>query len=134
LTQGTSSTELRLTQRGVPLIDEEATRQNWQRYYWDGISRVFGYVILGVYVEEITTDDRSLDASTDQSLSDASVRAANRSIHRKGSSSSRRHRRRREAEAKHASRWMRHVGMTLAATAVVGVVVAWLMSEKSGRS
>ncbi|KAI9590953.1 activator of Hsp90 ATPase [Syncephalis fuscata] len=46
LAQGESSTELRLTQRGVPLSQEETTRQNWQRYYWDSISRTFGHATV----------------------------------------------------------------------------------------
>ncbi|RKP26759.1 activator of Hsp90 ATPase [Syncephalis pseudoplumigaleata] len=43
LAQGDSSTELRLTQRGVPVGQEDTTRQNWQRFYWDSINRTFGY-------------------------------------------------------------------------------------------
>ncbi|KAI8056950.1 activator of Hsp90 ATPase [Syncephalis plumigaleata] len=43
LAQGSSSTELRLTQRGVPVGQEDTTRENWQRYYWDSISRTFGF-------------------------------------------------------------------------------------------
>lgn len=34
---------LTLTQTGVPAAEEEATRNNWKRYYWDSIKQTFGF-------------------------------------------------------------------------------------------
>uniref|UniRef100_A0A6B2E8C1 Putative activator of 90 kDa heat shock protein atpase log 1 n=1 Tax=Phlebotomus kandelakii TaxID=1109342 RepID=A0A6B2E8C1_9DIPT len=34
---------LTLTQTGVPGSEEEATRNNWKRYYWDSIKQTFGF-------------------------------------------------------------------------------------------
>uniref|UniRef100_A0A1L8DUC6 Putative activator of 90 kDa heat shock protein atpase log 1 mori n=1 Tax=Nyssomyia neivai TaxID=330878 RepID=A0A1L8DUC6_9DIPT len=36
-------TVLTLTQTGVPASEEEATRNNWKRYYWDSIKQTFGF-------------------------------------------------------------------------------------------
>lgn len=36
-------TELRLTQSGVPVNEVDTTKQNWGRYYFDGIKRAFGF-------------------------------------------------------------------------------------------
>uniref|UniRef100_A0A1B0CUN5 Putative activator of 90 kDa heat shock protein atpase log 1 mori n=1 Tax=Lutzomyia longipalpis TaxID=7200 RepID=A0A1B0CUN5_LUTLO len=36
-------TVLTLTQTGVPAAEEEATRNNWKRYYWDSIKQTFGF-------------------------------------------------------------------------------------------
>lgn len=36
-------TEVSLTQVGVPISEEESTKENWERYYWDAIKRTFGF-------------------------------------------------------------------------------------------
>lgn len=36
-------TELNLIQTGVPVSEEDAIKQNWERYYWDAIKRTFGF-------------------------------------------------------------------------------------------
>ncbi|CAK9800035.1 Activator of 90 kDa heat shock protein ATPase homolog 1 [Anthophora quadrimaculata] len=36
-------TEINLTQAGVPVCEEESTKENWERYYWDAIKRTFGF-------------------------------------------------------------------------------------------
>ncbi|XP_053975735.1 activator of 90 kDa heat shock protein ATPase homolog 1 [Hylaeus anthracinus] len=36
-------TEVNLTQVGVPVSEEDSTKQNWERYYWDAIKRTFGF-------------------------------------------------------------------------------------------
>ncbi|XP_076243157.1 activator of 90 kDa heat shock protein ATPase homolog 1 [Calliopsis andreniformis] len=36
-------TEVNLTQIGVPRSEEESTKENWERYYWDAIKRTFGF-------------------------------------------------------------------------------------------
>ncbi|XP_078037315.1 activator of 90 kDa heat shock protein ATPase homolog 1 [Augochlora pura] len=36
-------TEVNLTQTGVPSSEEESTKENWERYYWDAIKRSFGF-------------------------------------------------------------------------------------------
>ncbi|XP_011869102.1 PREDICTED: activator of 90 kDa heat shock protein ATPase homolog 1 isoform X2 [Vollenhovia emeryi] len=36
-------TEVNLTQTGVPVSEELSTKENWDRYYWDPIKRIFGF-------------------------------------------------------------------------------------------
>lgn len=36
-------TEINLTQAGVPVCEEESTKENWERYYWDAIKCTFGF-------------------------------------------------------------------------------------------
>lgn len=36
-------TELRLTQTGVPAVEVNTTKQNWSRYYFEGMKRAFGF-------------------------------------------------------------------------------------------
>ncbi|XP_006632610.1 activator of 90 kDa heat shock protein ATPase homolog 1a [Lepisosteus oculatus] len=36
-------TELRVECKGVPVSEEERTKQGWQRYYFEGIKQTFGY-------------------------------------------------------------------------------------------
>ncbi|MBN3305078.1 AHSA1 ATPase, partial [Amia calva] len=36
-------TELKVECKGVPVSEEERTRQGWQRYYFEGIKQTFGY-------------------------------------------------------------------------------------------
>lgn len=43
LNQLEGSTELKLTQTGVPIGDKQATEANWRGYYWNSIKRTFGY-------------------------------------------------------------------------------------------
>lgn len=42
LEQLSSSTKLQLKQTGVPFNEEEATKANWDRYYWNSIKGCFG--------------------------------------------------------------------------------------------
>ncbi|KAJ2779846.1 Co-chaperone [Coemansia javaensis] len=42
LEQLSSSARLSLKQTGVPLNEEDATKANWDRYYWNGIKGSFG--------------------------------------------------------------------------------------------
>ncbi|XP_033228102.1 activator of 90 kDa heat shock protein ATPase homolog 1 [Belonocnema kinseyi] len=36
-------TEVNLTQSGVPNSEEDATKENWERYYWSAIKQTFGF-------------------------------------------------------------------------------------------
>lgn len=36
-------TEVTLVQSGVPVSEEDVTKENWERYYWDAIKRTFGF-------------------------------------------------------------------------------------------
>ncbi|KAI4481907.1 hypothetical protein M0802_013853 [Mischocyttarus mexicanus] len=36
-------TEVNLTQIDVPTSEEDSTKENWERYYWDAIKRTFGF-------------------------------------------------------------------------------------------
>ncbi|XP_051167111.1 activator of 90 kDa heat shock protein ATPase homolog 1 [Leptopilina boulardi] len=36
-------TEVNLTQRGVPTSEEDSTKENWERYYWNSIKQTFGF-------------------------------------------------------------------------------------------
>ncbi|KAF9111174.1 hypothetical protein BGX27_005290 [Mortierella sp. AM989] len=46
ISQGTNSTTIKFKQEGVPVGEQEITRQNWNNYYWTEIKRTFGYVGL----------------------------------------------------------------------------------------
>nr|CAG4650318.1 EOG090X09QT [Sida crystallina] len=37
------STELRLTQTGIPASELETTKEGWQRHFWEAIKRTFGF-------------------------------------------------------------------------------------------
>lgn len=37
------STELQLTQTGVPNADLEKTKEGWKRHYWEAIKQTFGF-------------------------------------------------------------------------------------------
>jgi activator of HSP90 ATPase len=41
--QGSDSTQLKLTQEGVPIGIKELTSRNWHNYYWNAIKGTFGY-------------------------------------------------------------------------------------------
>ncbi|KAI8358264.1 activator of Hsp90 ATPase [Mortierella sp. GBAus27b] len=43
LSQNTNSTTVKFKQEGVPVAEQEITRQNWNGYYWSEIKRSFGY-------------------------------------------------------------------------------------------
>ncbi|XP_043275574.1 activator of 90 kDa heat shock protein ATPase homolog 1 [Venturia canescens] len=36
-------TEVNIIQTGVPVSEEDTTKENWERYYWDAIKRTFGF-------------------------------------------------------------------------------------------
>jgi activator of HSP90 ATPase len=42
LHQGSESTELKLTQKNVPIGEKNAVEQNWNNYFWNSIKRTFG--------------------------------------------------------------------------------------------
>ncbi|KAF9988031.1 hypothetical protein BGZ65_000205 [Modicella reniformis] len=44
--QSTDSTTIKFKQEGVPVGEQDITRQNWNNYYWAEIKRTFGYVRL----------------------------------------------------------------------------------------
>ncbi|KAI1317186.1 hypothetical protein EDD11_008878 [Mortierella claussenii] len=44
ISQSTNSTVIKFKQEGVPIGEQEITRQNWSNYYWAEIKRTFGYV------------------------------------------------------------------------------------------
>ncbi|KAF9360106.1 hypothetical protein BGX26_010543 [Mortierella sp. AD094] len=46
ISQGSNSTTIKFKQEGVPVGEQEITRQNWTHYYWAEIKRTFGYVGL----------------------------------------------------------------------------------------
>ncbi|KAI8085204.1 activator of Hsp90 ATPase [Halteromyces radiatus] len=41
--QGSDSTKINVNQTGVPLGEEETTRNNWNGYYWRAIKQTFGF-------------------------------------------------------------------------------------------
>ncbi|KAI8064217.1 activator of Hsp90 ATPase [Gongronella butleri] len=41
--QGSDGTQLRVKQTGVPLGEEDTTRNNWNGYYWRAIKQTFGF-------------------------------------------------------------------------------------------
>ena len=43
ITERNDHTEVNLIQIGVPVSEEESTKENWERYYWDAIKRTFGF-------------------------------------------------------------------------------------------
>lgn len=43
ISEKSDHTEVNLLQVGVPASEEESTRENWERYYWDAIKRTFGF-------------------------------------------------------------------------------------------
>ncbi|XP_066584339.1 activator of 90 kDa heat shock protein ATPase homolog 1 [Prorops nasuta] len=43
ITEKNDHTEVNLTQTNVPTSEEDATKENWERYYWDAIKRTFGF-------------------------------------------------------------------------------------------
>ncbi|KAG0211367.1 hypothetical protein BGX28_008025 [Mortierella sp. GBA30] len=46
ISQSTNSTVIKVKQEGVPIGEQDITRQNWSNYYWAEIKRTFGYVGL----------------------------------------------------------------------------------------
>jgi hypothetical protein len=46
LSQNSNSTVIKFKQEGVPIGEQDTTRQNWSNYYWNEIKRAFGYVRL----------------------------------------------------------------------------------------
>ncbi|KAI8605743.1 activator of Hsp90 ATPase [Dissophora ornata] len=42
ISQSTNSTVIKFKQEGVPIGEQEITRQNWSNYYWAEIKRTFG--------------------------------------------------------------------------------------------
>lgn len=65
ITQNSNSTAIKVTQEGVPIGEQDTTRQNWSNYYWAEIKRTFGYVGLVT-----TSTTMSNDAKQSQSQSD----------------------------------------------------------------
>jgi activator of HSP90 ATPase len=45
-TEGSESTEVKLTQQNVPLGEKDVTENNWRGYYWTAIKQRFGYGAL----------------------------------------------------------------------------------------
>jgi len=43
LTDKGDSTDLRLTQKGIPSSEVETTKEGWQRHFWEAIKRTFGF-------------------------------------------------------------------------------------------
>ncbi|ORZ08495.1 activator of Hsp90 ATPase [Lobosporangium transversale] len=43
ISQNTDSTVIKFKQEGVPIGEQDITRQNWSNYYWTEIKRTFGY-------------------------------------------------------------------------------------------
>ncbi|KAI8364446.1 activator of Hsp90 ATPase [Blakeslea trispora] len=41
--EGSESVALKITQTGIPIGEEESTRNNWNGYYWRAINATFGY-------------------------------------------------------------------------------------------
>ncbi|KAF9545643.1 hypothetical protein EC957_010624 [Mortierella hygrophila] len=65
ITQNANSTAIKVKQEGVPVGEQDTTRQNWSNYYWAEIKRTFGYVGLVT-----TSTTMSNDAKQSQSQSD----------------------------------------------------------------
>lgn len=45
ISQSTNSTVIKVKQDGVPIGEQDITRQNWSNYYWAEIKRTFGFGI-----------------------------------------------------------------------------------------
>ncbi|KAI7827121.1 activator of Hsp90 ATPase [Gamsiella multidivaricata] len=43
ISENTNSTVIKFRQEGVPVGEQDITRQNWNSYYWTEIKRTFGY-------------------------------------------------------------------------------------------
>ncbi|KAG9068876.1 hypothetical protein KI688_011165 [Linnemannia hyalina] len=65
ITQNANSTAIKVKQEGVPVGEQDTTRQNWSNYYWAEIKRTFGYVGLVT-----TSTAMSNDAKQSRSQSD----------------------------------------------------------------
>ncbi|XP_058789939.1 activator of 90 kDa heat shock protein ATPase homolog 1 [Phymastichus coffea] len=46
ISEKSDHTEVNLTQTGVPVSEEDSTKKNWERYYWESIKRTFGFGIF----------------------------------------------------------------------------------------
>ncbi|KAJ8673417.1 hypothetical protein QAD02_004679 [Eretmocerus hayati] len=46
MSEKSDHTEVNLKQTGVPTSDEDSTKENWDRYYWDPMKRTFGFGFL----------------------------------------------------------------------------------------
>ncbi|KAF9912832.1 hypothetical protein EC991_008698 [Linnemannia zychae] len=66
ITQSTNSTAIKVKQEGVPIGEQDTTRQNWSNYYWAEIKRTFGYVGLVT----TTTMSNASSASSSSASSD----------------------------------------------------------------
>ncbi|KAG0371770.1 hypothetical protein BGX24_001223, partial [Mortierella sp. AD032] len=67
ITQNTNFTAIKVKQEGVPIGEQDTTRQNWSNYYWAEIKRTFGYVGL------VATTSMSNDSSAPSSASASSM-------------------------------------------------------------
>ncbi|KAF9921094.1 hypothetical protein FBU30_008902 [Linnemannia zychae] len=61
--QNINSTLVNMKQEGVPIGEQDTTRENWNNYYWTEIKRTFGYVGL------VTTTTSNVASSSSASLS-----------------------------------------------------------------
>ncbi|KAF9429793.1 hypothetical protein BGZ94_009487 [Podila epigama] len=72
ISQNTNSTVVKVKQDGVPIGEQDITRQNWSNYYWAEIKRTFGYVGF----ESYTSSSSTASTSTTSTLSSKSSRSA----------------------------------------------------------
>ncbi|KAF9371098.1 hypothetical protein CPB97_002235 [Podila verticillata] len=67
ISQSTNSTVIKVKQDGVPIGEQDITRQNWSNYYWAEIKRTFGYVGLYSYSSSSTTTSTTSATSSSSS-------------------------------------------------------------------
>ncbi|KAF9095190.1 hypothetical protein BGX23_000884 [Mortierella sp. AD031] len=63
ITQNTNFTAIKMKQEGVPIGEQDTTRQNWSNYYWAEIKRTFGYVGLMTTTTTTMSNDAKAPSS-----------------------------------------------------------------------
>ncbi|KAF8941276.1 hypothetical protein BGZ58_000561 [Dissophora ornata] len=66
ISQSTNSTVIKFKQEGVPIGEQEITRQNWSNYYWAEIKRTFGYVRLSSSSSSSMSNAATAPSSSDK--------------------------------------------------------------------
>ena len=85
ISQSSNSTVIKFKQEGVPIGEQEITRQNWSNYYWAEIKRTFGYVRLSSSSSSSMSNAATAPSSSDKKKQKRRRRVAEK---RKGAGSS----------------------------------------------